>query len=122
MISNYYCQEYDKYINQKFKHKHMKSKAHLSMYYIIVTNKYNIGDVYWSDIETIIHEYIRDNSTKFYSFTILFRCKLNGEDINIQSMVMNGVLFYINLKKVHGSIINIVKVNKYEIISCIVLC
>ena len=50
------------------------------MYYNIITNKYNIGDVYWSDIETIIHEYIKDNSTKFCSFTILFRCKLNGED------------------------------------------
>ena len=36
-----------------------------------------------SDIETIIHEYIKDNSTKFDSFTNLFRCKLNNDYINI---------------------------------------
>ena len=53
------------------------------MYYNIITNKYNIGDVYWSDIETKIHEYIKDNSTKFDAFTIFLRCKLNTEDINI---------------------------------------
>ena len=82
MVSNY-CQVCDKDINRKFKQKHIKSKAHLNMYYNIITNKYNIGDVYWSDIETIIHEYIKDDSTKFCSFTILFRCKLNGEDISI---------------------------------------
>ena len=83
MVSKYYCHVCDKYINQRFKTKHIYSKAHLIMYYNIITNKYNIGDVYWSDIETIIHEYIKDNSTKFCSFTILFRCKLNGEDISI---------------------------------------
>ena len=79
----FYCQCCDKYINQKFKQKHIKSKAHLYRYYNIITKKYNIGDVYWSDIETIIHEYIKDNSTKLDSFTILFRCKLKNDYINI---------------------------------------
>ena len=83
MVSNYYCQDCDKYINQKFKQKHIKSKTHLSIYYNIIKNKYNFGDVYWSVFETIKHDYIKDNSTNFYAFTILLRCKLNNEDINI---------------------------------------
>ena len=109
MVSNYYCQDCDKYINQKFKQKHIKSKAHLHMYYNIITNKYNIGDVYWSDIETIIHEYIKDNSTKLYAFTILLRCKLNNEDINISVngdkgcvplyIFEDGTMFYFNYCK-----------------------
>ena len=83
MVSNYYCQDCDKHINQKVKQKHIKSKSHLYMYYNFVTNKYNIGDVYWGGIENIIHEYIKENSTKFYAFTILVRCKLNNQDIII---------------------------------------
>ena len=82
MVSNY-CQCCDKHNNQKFKQKHIKSEAHLNIYYNIVTIKYNIGDVYWTDIETVIQEYFKDNSTKFYAFTILVRCKLNNEDKNI---------------------------------------
>ena len=46
MVSNYYCQVCDKYINRRSKTKHLNSKAHLYMYYNIITNKYNIGDVY----------------------------------------------------------------------------
>ena len=118
MVYNYFCQDCHKNINQKFRQKHIKSKAHLSIYYNFVTNKHNIVDVYWSDIETIIHEYIKDNSAKLYAFTILQRCKLNKEDINFSV----DVFLYINLKMVHGFIINIVKVNKYEIISFIALC
>ena len=67
MVSNY-CQCCDKHINQKFKQKYIKSKTLLNMYYKIVTTKYNIGDVYWTDIETIIQESIKDNRTKFYTF------------------------------------------------------
>ena len=47
MASKYYCQECDKYINRRSKMKHINSKAHLYMYYNIIPNKYNIGDVYW---------------------------------------------------------------------------
>ena len=47
MVSNNYCREFDQYIIRKSKLKHINSKAHLYMYYNIVTNKYNIGDVYW---------------------------------------------------------------------------
>ena len=122
MVSNYYSQDCDEYNNQNFKQKHLKSIAHLHIYYNIITNKYNIGDVYWSDIETIIHEYIKDNSTKFYAFTILLRGKLNNEDINISVDGDKGCVPLYKFEDGTCFIINIVKVNKYEIISSIVLC
>ena len=53
------------------------------MYYNIITNKYNIGDVFWSDFEKTIYEYMNENRTKFYTFSILVRCKLDNEDISI---------------------------------------
>ena len=65
MVSNYYCQDYDKYINRKFKQYHIKSKAHSNMFYNIVTNKYNIGNLYWDDFEKTIHEYMKKNTIKF---------------------------------------------------------
>ena len=68
MISKNYCQECDNYINRRFKTKHLKSKAHLHMYYNIITNKYNIGDVYWDDFEATLHEYMMNNSFKFQFF------------------------------------------------------
>ena len=83
MVSNYYCQDCDKYINRKYKQRHIKSKSHSYMYYNIVTNKYNIGNVYWVDFEKTIEEYIKENNNKFYSFSIVVRCKLNDEDIRV---------------------------------------
>ena len=83
MVSNYYCQEFDKYNNRKFEQYHIKSKAHSNMYYIIVTNKYNIGNLYWDDFEKTIHEYRKKNTIKFYAFSVVVRCKLNDEDISI---------------------------------------
>ena len=83
MVSNYYCRECDEYINQKFKQKHTKSKAHLNMYYNIVTNNFNIGDVYWYDFEKTIHEHMKENTIKFYTFSVVVRCNLNDEDISI---------------------------------------
>ena len=53
------------------------------MYYNIITNKYNIGDVYWCDFEKTIHEYLRENTIKFNTFSVVVKCKLNDEDISI---------------------------------------
>ena len=61
----------------------MNSKAHLHMYYNIVTNKYNIGDVYWCDFEETIREYMVNNSCKFNFFSTIVKCKKNNEDISI---------------------------------------
>ena len=75
MVSNYYCQECDKNLNRRFKTKHINSKAHLHMYYNIVTNKYNIGDVYWCDFEQTIREYMVNNSCKINFFPLLLNVK-----------------------------------------------
>ena len=83
MVSNYYCQDCDKIINRKFKQQHKKSKTHLNMYYNIVTNKNNIGDVFWSDFEKTIYEYMKENRAKFYTICIVVRCKLDNDDISI---------------------------------------
>ena len=75
MVSNYYCQKCDKYINRRFKTKHINSKALLHMYYNIVTNKYNIGDVYWCNFEETIREYIVNNSSNLIFFLLLLIVK-----------------------------------------------
>ena len=90
MVSKYYCQDCDKYINQRFKTKHINSKAHLYMYYNIITNKYNIGDVYWCDFEETIREYMVNTYSKFYFFSTLVKCKLNNNDISILVSKMDG--------------------------------
>ena len=71
MVSKYYCQDCDKYTNQKFKTKHINSKAHLYINYNIITNKYNIGDVYWCDFEETIRECMVNNYSKFHLFLLL---------------------------------------------------
>ena len=90
MVSNYYCQECDKYINRRFKTKHLNSEAHLHMYYNIVTNKYNIGKVYWCDFEETIREYMVNKSSKFSFFSTIVKCKINNEDIGILVNKMDG--------------------------------
>ena len=95
----FYCQHCDKSINRIFKQRHIKSKSHLYMFYNIVINKYDIGDVYWSDFENIIQDYIKDHDNKFYYFTILIKCKLNDENLNISVDNIEGIVFFcINLK------------------------
>ena len=96
MISKYYCQECDNYIFQRFKTKHLKSKAHLHMYYNIITNKYNIRDVYWDDFEATLHEYMMNKSYNFQFFSTLVKCKINNEDI---STSVNNIYGYAPLYK-----------------------
>ena len=83
MVSNYYCQDCDKYIIRKYKQRHIKSKRHSYMYYIIVTNNYKFGNVYWVDFEKTIQEYMKEITIKFYAFSIVIGCKRNDEDICI---------------------------------------
>ena len=68
MVSKYYCEGCDKYTNRRLKTKNINSKAQLHMYYNNITNKYNIGDVYWCDFEETIREYLVNNSSKFNFF------------------------------------------------------
>ena len=40
--------------------------------------------MFWSDFEKkTIYEYLNENRTKFYTFCIVVRCKLDNEDISI---------------------------------------
>ena len=90
MVSKYYCRDCDKYIIQRFKTKHINLKAHFYMFYNIKTNKYNIGDVYSSDFEETIREYMLINYSKFHFFSTVVQCKLNNKDISILVGKMDG--------------------------------
>ena len=83
MVSNYFCQNWDRFISTKFKQRHIKSKIHSFMYNNIITNKYHIGDIPWTDFEKTIRNYMRENSFKFNSYSIRVGCKLDSEEIFI---------------------------------------
>ena len=98
-MTSFYCHHCDKSFSHIFKRKHMKPKSHLYKYYNIVINKYNIGYVRWSDFESVIHDYIKDFDNKFYSFTVLVKCKLDDEILNISVDNIEGFVFFcIDLK------------------------
>ena len=73
------------------------------MYYNIVINKYNIGNLYWSDFESVIQDYIRNFDKKFYSFTTLVKFTLDGENLNISVDNIEGIVFLYKFKDI-GSI------------------
>ena len=99
-MTSFYCQHCDKSINHIFKRKHIKSKSHLYMYYNIVINKYNIGNLYWSDFESVIHDYIKNFDKKFYYFTILVKCMLDCENLNISIDNIDGSVFLYKFKDI----------------------
>ena len=92
-MTSFYCHHCDKSFNRVFKRRHIKSKSHLYNYYNIVINKYNIGDLYWSDFENIIQDYIKNFDKKFYSFATLVKCKLDCENLNISIDNIQGIVF-----------------------------
>ena len=65
------------------------------MYYTIVTNKYNIGDVYWRVFEGVIREHMMNNFSKFFLFSTVVKCKIDNEDVSISvSGIDNCVPLY----------------------------
>ena len=102
-MTPFYCHHCDKSINRIFKRRHIKSKSHLYMYYNIVINKYNIGNLYWSDFESVIQDYIRNFDKKFYSFTTLVKYTLDGGNLNISVDNIEGIVFLYKFKDI-GSI------------------
>ena len=99
-MTTFYCQHCGKSYNRVFKRRHIKSKFHLYNYYNIVINKYNIGNVFWSDFENIIHDYIKNFDNKFHSFTILVKCKLDDEFLNISVDNIEGFVFLYRFKDI----------------------
>ena len=129
-MTSFYCQHCDKSINHKFKRRHIKSKSHLYMYYNIAINKYNIADVFWNNFESVIQDYIRNFDKKFYYFTILVKCTLNGENLNISIDNIDGFVFlyrfkdignifyeYCQSKKVRDYIYNFAKIKGINLLS-----
>ena len=49
MASIYFCQDCDKYIEHRYKSKHIKTKSHKHMRDNIIINKHYIGEVIWCD-------------------------------------------------------------------------
>ena len=94
----FYCHHCDKSFNHIFKRRHIKSKSHLYMYYNIVINKYDIGDVFWKDFGSVVQDYIKNFDKKFYSFTTLVKCMLDGENLNISVDNIEAIVFCTDLK------------------------
>ena len=95
MVSNYYCKEYYKYINRRYKTKHINSKVHLYMYYNIIINKHVIGDVYWCDLVETILKYMTINLCKFRKFSTTVECTIDNKDISILIDKIEGYIpFY----------------------------
>ena len=102
-MTSFYCQHCDKSINYKSKENHIKTKKHLYMYNNFVINKHNIGNIPFSDLENIINEYITDYNTKFNSFSILVKCNLYNNDINISIDNRSDSIFLCSFKDI-GSV------------------
>ena len=105
------------------------------MYYNIIINKYNIGDVYWCDFEETIRKYMNNNYSKFIFFSTIVKCNINNNDESIlvddiNSYVLlyrfdNGDSFYYtfcNSKKIrdyifHRAVLNDITLHSSSIIS-----
>ena len=99
-MTSFYCQHCNKSINYKSKQKHIKTKKHLYMYNNFVINNHNIGNIPFSDLENIIHQYIKEYNTKFDSFSILVKCNLYGKDLNISINNRNESILLCKFKDV----------------------
>ena len=115
MVFNHYCQDCDKYINRRSKTKHINSKAHLYLYYNIITNKYNIGDVYWCDLVEMIHEYMMINLCKFRKFSTVVKCKIDNKDISILIDKIKGYIPFYKLDDDEEEWIHLKYLNRYKI-------
>ena len=115
MVSNQYCQDCDNFINRRSKTKHINSKAHLYMYYNIITNKYNIGDVNWCDLVETIHEYMMINLPKFRKFSIVVECKIDNKDISILIDKIKGYVPFYKLDDDEEEWIHLKYLNRYKI-------
>ena len=78
----------------------MKSKMHLYMYKNVVINKYNIGNVYFSNFENVIQKYIIDYNKKFNILSILIKCNFNQEKILISINNKSNYVFLYKFKDI----------------------
>ena len=85
------------------------------MYYNIITNKYNVGDVYWCDLVETIHEYMMINLCKFQKFSTIVKCKINNKDISILIDKIKGYVPLYNLDDDQEEWIHLKYLNRYKI-------
>ena len=64
------------------------------MYYNIITNEYNIGEVYWCDFEKTIRKYMENNYSKFIFFSTIVKCNINNND---ESILVDDINSYVPL-------------------------
>ena len=115
MVSNDHCQNCDIYSNRRSKTKHINSKPHLYMYYNIITNKYNIGDVYWCDLVETIHEYMMIYLCKFRKFSTVVKCKIDNKDISILFDKVEGYIPFYKLDVDEEEWIHLKYLSRYKI-------
>ena len=115
MVSIYHCRNCDNYINQRSKTRHVNSKAHLYMYYNIIINKHDIGDVFWCDLVETIHEYMMINLCKFQSFSTAVECKLENKNISISIDKIEGYIPFYKIDDDEEEWIHLKYLNRYKI-------
>ena len=115
MVSNYYCQNCDKYINRRSKTKHIKSKSHLHMYYNIIINKHLIVDVYWCDLVETILKHMTINLYKFRKFSTTVKCTKDNKDISILIDEVEGYIPFYELDDDEEEWIHLKYLNRYKI-------
>ena len=123
MVSNYYCKERDKYINRRYKTKHINTKVHLFMYYNIIVNKHVIGDVYWCDLVETILKYMTINLCKFRNFSTTVECTIDNKDISILIDKIEDYIPFYELDDdeeewIHLKYLNRYKIRNYILYSC----
>ena len=123
MVSNYYCQECDNYINRRSTTKHIHSKTHLYMYYNIIINKHVIGDVYWCDLVETIFKYMTINLCKFRKFSTTVKCTIDNKDISILIDKIEGYIRFYKLDEdmedwIHPKYLNRHKIRYYIKYQC----
>ena len=115
MVSNYYCKECDKYINRRYKTKHINIKVHLYMYYNIIFNKHVIGDVYWCDLVETILKYMTINLCKFRKFSTTVECAIDNKAISILIDKIEGYIPFYDLDDDEEEWIHLKYLNRYKI-------
>ena len=85
------------------------------MYYNIITNKYNIGDVFWCDLVETIHEYMMINLCKFQKFSTVVKCKIDNKDISILIDKIEGYIPFYKLDVDEEEWIHLKYLNRYKI-------
>ena len=85
------------------------------MFYNIITNKYNIGDVYSCDSIEMVRENMIINLCKFRKFSTKVKCKLDNKDISILIVKIEGYIHFYKLDDDEEELIHLKYLNKYKI-------